>query len=137
MKLFKQQDPEVDDTPYWKQYRQEKTEKEKFYHDRPKDYFKRYGYNQTRFKYPVRRDGDCFENFKAKYVDESWEYPSELIPEDDPELKCKHGNVYEGGLILNQHQEVRVGLDRHQVLYWLSLIISIMKFIQELMNYGK
>ena len=69
------------------------------YNDEPIDFNTKYGYNRTSFCYPFERDQELSDKLERKKTG-NFAYPTKLEPIYDPTVECKHGNTYDGVLIL-------------------------------------
>ena len=87
-------DPNYDTTNHWEKMQTQRPEKAKHYEDTPQDFHTRYGYNRTRFIFPIHRDPEMQTKYQEKLKNQVT-YPTEFIPEVDPTLLCTHGYQFD------------------------------------------
>ena len=56
--------------------------------------YQRFGFNLTKFLYPVTRDPILRPLF-SQHNDEYYTLPESLVPEYSEELRCQHGHLFE------------------------------------------
>ena len=84
----------------------------------PHQHIKEYGYNFQEIKYPVRRDRQKQIAWLAR-SNGIYDLPVSFVPEYSRELRCTHGNVYDGSEnnLLLVSESVIVYSENHDKVY--------------------
>ena len=74
-----------------------------------------YGYNFTWLKYPIDPYEEVFQKFRARH-DDLLPLPLEFVTVNDKNIKCKHGNLFNGDQIDLYNEVTVVEEHRERVL---------------------